>query len=184
VSQDYAKAVHWYSKAAAQGDADGQCAIGLLYATNRGVPGDYGKAAYWFRKAALQGSTQCQFNLATMYEEGRGVKQDGASAAYWYSRAAEQGDEDAKRSLLRLRSTGIEPKVTASDDSAPYPDRAKELLGKNDRTNLKPERSASDIAHSSLSSVVVLVMQDSKGRPLKLGSGFFVGGGYLPPIST
>ena len=50
--QDYAKAVAWYRKAAEQGHANGQYALGLSYVNGQGVPQDYVRAHMWFNLAA------------------------------------------------------------------------------------------------------------------------------------
>jgi len=45
VPQDYAKAVHWYTKTAKQGNVKAQTALGEIYYMSKGVPEDYAKAA-------------------------------------------------------------------------------------------------------------------------------------------
>jgi hypothetical protein len=67
VPQDYAKAVEWYSKAAAQGYAPAQCNLGFCYSRGQGVPQDNAKAAEWYRKAAEQGHALAQCNLGVCY---------------------------------------------------------------------------------------------------------------------
>jgi hypothetical protein len=99
VPQDYAQAISWYRKAAAQGDAHAQFNLGLMYDHGRGVPQDYAQAASWFSKAADQGDANAQFNLGLMYDHGRGVPQDYAQAISWYRKAADQGDADAQNNL-------------------------------------------------------------------------------------
>ncbi len=44
VTKDYKKAVEWYTKAAEQGDAYGQCNLGTMYLFGNGVTKDYKKA--------------------------------------------------------------------------------------------------------------------------------------------
>ena len=68
-----------------------QSALGLLYASGRGVPTDLSKAAYWFGLAARNGVAAAQYNLAVMLHRGAGVARDDSAAHTWMSRAAAQG---------------------------------------------------------------------------------------------
>jgi TPR repeat protein len=47
VPQDYAQAIEWCRKAAAQDSAGAQLNLGWMYATGQGVPLDYTQAARW-----------------------------------------------------------------------------------------------------------------------------------------
>jgi hypothetical protein len=60
VSQDYAEAMRWYRRAAAQGDVDAEYGIGLLYANGWGVPSDIGEAAQWMQKSAEAGNAEAK----------------------------------------------------------------------------------------------------------------------------
>ena len=92
---DYGQAIYWYSKAAAQGDADGQCNLGIMYQFGYSGDQSYEKAAFWYEKAARQGQCMAQANLGYLYEHGLGRIQDVAAAIYWYTKAAEAGDAPA-----------------------------------------------------------------------------------------
>jgi len=92
VLQDYCQAVHWYRKAAEQGQAMAQCCLGWCYHSVHGVPRDYGQAVHWYRKAAEQGQAMAQRSLGWCYNNGHGVPQDYAQAVHWYREAAEQGE--------------------------------------------------------------------------------------------
>ncbi len=87
---------YWYRLAAAQGDADAQSKLGLIYSTGQGVVQDYAEAVKWYRLAAAQGLAQAQVNLGLMYDIGLGVIQDYAEAGKWYRLAAAQGDAYAQ----------------------------------------------------------------------------------------
>jgi TPR repeat protein len=102
----YTQAAFWYRKAAEQGDADAQDALGDLYNSGQGVRRDYAQAALWYRKAAEQGDADAQDSLGDLYHEGQGVPQDDVQAATWFHKAAEQGDADAQESLGDLYDTG------------------------------------------------------------------------------
>ena len=66
---------------AAQGDAEAQFNIGVMYAEGRGVPRDDAEAVRWYRLAAEQGHAYAQFNLGVMYAYGEGVPQDDVQAS-------------------------------------------------------------------------------------------------------
>jgi TPR repeat protein len=56
VPKDYAEAVKWYRLAAAQGNANAQLNLGVMYANGHGVPEDYVQAYAWMNLAAAQGN--------------------------------------------------------------------------------------------------------------------------------
>ena len=91
---------------AAQGVADAQTNLGLLYYFGRGVPRDYTKAREWFEKAAAQGHADAQYNLGMLYDFEKGVLQNFASAKRWYEQAAMQGHVGAQNSLGALYEFG------------------------------------------------------------------------------
>jgi TPR repeat protein len=84
------------SAKAAQGNADAQSDLGLMYADGQGTPNDYAEAIRWFRKAAEQGYAEAQFNLGLMYNQGLGMPQDYAEAVRWFRKAAEKGNAKAQ----------------------------------------------------------------------------------------
>lgn len=69
MSQDYVESARWYRKAAEQGDADAQRALGIYYETGKGISKNIGEAVKWYRKAAEQGDV-----LASVYLERLGYK--------------------------------------------------------------------------------------------------------------
>lgn len=54
--QDYVEAVKWYRLAAAQGNADAQLNLGVMYGTGQGVLQDYTKAHALYNLAATKGN--------------------------------------------------------------------------------------------------------------------------------
>jgi len=119
-NQHYTQAVFWFRKAAEQGEADAQDALGNLYYDGHGplsmqlfmqvfTHGRYAQAALWYRKAAEQGDADAEYSLGMIYEDGQGVPQDDTQAAAWLRKAAEQGDADAQWSLggLYLDGQGV-----------------------------------------------------------------------------
>ena len=76
VEQDYGVAVSWFTRAADQGSADAQAALGFMYLRGRGVAQDDAAGVLWSRRAAEQGNARAQNNLGWMYANGRGVRRD------------------------------------------------------------------------------------------------------------
>jgi hypothetical protein len=88
VPQDYTQAIFWLRKAAEQGNANAQAALGMMYANGQGVPQDYAQALFWYRKAAEQGESSAQNNLGVMYANGQGVPRSNVIAYALYNLAA------------------------------------------------------------------------------------------------
>lgn len=99
LSNDPAAAAAWFHRSAAQGYADAQFNLGLMYANGEGVEKDSAKAVELFRKAAEQGNVDAQNNLGVMYYAGEGVPRDEAKARKWFEKAAAQGNADAQANL-------------------------------------------------------------------------------------
>jgi hypothetical protein len=113
IPQNPALSLHWFLKAARQGDADAQFnlgriygkATGRVYEKQRAAPRDDITAAAWYRQAAEQNYAPAQFNLAQMYAEGSpSVPRDQAQAFFWLQRASAEGDRDAAAQLAKVDS--------------------------------------------------------------------------------
>jgi TPR repeat protein len=142
VPADPAAGLGWLRRAADNGMARAQHALGLLYDSGEHVGGrSPQQATLWYRKAAEQGWRDAQLNLGTQYFLGRGAPQDMREAARWYEKAAEQGDEGAAYILASLyeKGDGVErsyqqafywySQAAASGDPAAAI-KAKEMLGR------------------------------------------------------
>jgi TPR repeat protein len=105
-TKNEAKAVEWYQKAAAQGNALAQNDLGDMYANGRGVVKNEAKAVEWYEKAATQGNATAQFNLGVAYVHGRGVAKNEAKAVEWYEKAATQGLAYAQTNLGKMYANG------------------------------------------------------------------------------
>ena len=107
VTQDYEKALKWYSLAVIQGKAKAKAALGFMYDQGHGVPQDYQEAAKWYRLAAEHGLAMAQSMLGEMYLEGKGVPQDYMFAHMWWNLAGSNGHKDAKsnRIIVEKRMT-------------------------------------------------------------------------------
>ncbi|SOD42673.1 tetratricopeptide repeat protein [Nitrosovibrio sp. Nv4] len=103
LSNDPVTAAAWFHRSAAQGYADAQFNLGLMYANGEGVAKDPAKAVELFQKAADQGNVDAQNNLGVMYYAGEGVPRDEAKAKEWFKKAAAQGNADAQANLDAMK---------------------------------------------------------------------------------
>jgi hypothetical protein len=104
---DYKFALHWFKKAAEQGNAVAQYNVGYMYHYGEGAPQDFRMAVEWYRKAAQQGYSRAQNNLGVMYAKGFGVPQDSRVAGDWIRKAAEGGNAIAQNTLAFMYETGL-----------------------------------------------------------------------------
>ena len=127
--EEDAEAVKWYRKAAEQGHAEAQYALGSCYQRSivdvplqrlgnvmsnffTGNPLSLERninnvmAVRWYRKAAQQMHVRARYELGKMYECGNGVTQDFAEAAKWYLKAAMAGNSDAQFDVGNLFDLG------------------------------------------------------------------------------
>ena len=96
ITEDKAKALKWWLKAAEQGYAKAQVGLGELYYRGDGVPQDYAEAVKWYGKSAEQGDAMAQHSLGAMYGNGDGVPQDYAKAYMFFNLASVSHDEARK----------------------------------------------------------------------------------------
>ena len=68
VGQDFKEAVKWYQKAADQGDAIAQNAIGVAYGMGEGVGQNYVTAYAWRNIAATNGNQKVKKGLSQIAE--------------------------------------------------------------------------------------------------------------------
>ncbi|GAC1429473.1 MAG: hypothetical protein NVS1B11_04640 [Terriglobales bacterium] len=66
VKQDYAEALHWFSKAAEQGHVTSQATLGAYYWAGRGVPQDLSKAYFWALLAQAGGDQGSKYRLPVL----------------------------------------------------------------------------------------------------------------------
>lgn len=109
VPLDYKKAMEWFEKAAAQGDAPACHAIALAHLNGRGkvVPVDKPKAIQWLKRGADKGDPQSQYALGGVLLTGEGIKKDVAAARKWFLRAAWQNEPRAQLQLGRMLRDGL-----------------------------------------------------------------------------
>ena len=101
VALDKAEGVEWYRKAAEQGNAEAQNAMGYAYDTGNGVAQDYAEAVKWYKKAAVQGNAIARRNLGHCYYKGLGVRKSLYEALHWYG--LEEADEEGYTAALMCR---------------------------------------------------------------------------------
>lgn len=99
LTQDVAKAVKYYEKAADAGNVLAQVNLASIYSKGFEGKPDYAQAVMWYRKAAEQGDRDGQFGLAVCYALGRGVPVDYEEARRWFTSAADQGQVQAQFDL-------------------------------------------------------------------------------------
>lgn len=101
VPQDFGIAERWYVKAAEQGSAEAQFALGnMLYKVYRDAR--LGESAEWTRRAAEQGLKEAQFNWAIILIVGQGVEPDRKTARAMLKASAEQGFAPAQLDYARV----------------------------------------------------------------------------------
>ncbi len=85
---------------------DAQHALGVMYASGRGVARDREEAARWFLRALRNGSLAAEVEYAIALANGDGVPKDEAFAAIVFRRAALRGNAIAQNRLARMYATG------------------------------------------------------------------------------
>ncbi len=102
-AEDWAAARHWYARAAAQGDAQAQFALGVL--KEQGLGGNVApeRAQAQYAAAADQGYVPAIFALGALLAEAG----EAARAADKFERAAEAGHVEAKHNLGVALSQGL-----------------------------------------------------------------------------
>jgi TPR repeat protein len=102
--QDYALAMKWFSRAAAQDLAPAEYCVGVMLAHGEGVHANPAAAIGWYKRAGAHGYAPAFHNLAVQYGDGRGVSQDMAMSLGYFMVSAERGvaQDAATRDMLLL----------------------------------------------------------------------------------
>jgi len=113
-AKNFRESLPFFLRAAEQGYAAAETALGDAFQSGTGVPQSYADAIHWYSKAAKQGFAIAQNSLGAMYEQGLGSAREIIVALDWYRKAAKQGDSAAQANLTRLGSeafanTKLEP---------------------------------------------------------------------------
>ncbi|MEK2606384.1 tetratricopeptide repeat protein [Burkholderia arboris] len=109
VPKDHAQATVWFQKAANQGDAEGECIVGLGNVIGAGgQPQDVSRGVALMKKAVDHGNAGCANQIGELYRNGLfGVPKDHVEAVAWHRRGAEMGDALAERRLGTDYELGI-----------------------------------------------------------------------------
>jgi len=89
--KDIGKALEWFEKGAAAGNASCMVWVGEAYSKGEGVEKDYLKAVEWFRKAAEAGHSAAMLEVGLAYKKG----EDYPNAVKWFRKAIEAGNVTA-----------------------------------------------------------------------------------------
>ncbi|KAJ1461382.1 hypothetical protein M885DRAFT_611658 [Pelagophyceae sp. CCMP2097] len=106
LKKNFKRAHHWFERAATQGYARAQLALGYCYDRGCGVKIDHKTAALWYRRAAEQGLPDAQSNLGVCFSNGQGVAQSHDEAVKWFRLAVAQGHLDALYNLGGCHANG------------------------------------------------------------------------------
>jgi TPR repeat protein len=107
---EFRAAFQCFRAAAEAGQEVGQCRLGLMYSSGKGVRKDLKKAAYWYRKAfnnrtRINGLTSAAMNLAIDLKKSGDIR----GAMRWFERARALEDGSACLELAKIyaaRKTG------------------------------------------------------------------------------
>ncbi len=128
VSQDPAKALAWYRRAAEAGSPAGAFNVGVFYDSGLGMQPDEEQAAFWYGRAASEGFARAEYNLALLYEEGAGVPKNRERAVALFRQAAAQGLTAARAHLASLGQRFVGPASKPAQDAMTDFQRAQDIL--------------------------------------------------------
>jgi TPR repeat protein len=111
---DYAKALYWYYKAAAQGNSDAENQLGWMYQYGQGVKQSNANALAWYQLAADQGNVKGQNNLQAFSDELEDEGNNSADAPV-DDAAIDQARRRARSQYLRARIDGLEADALSQD---------------------------------------------------------------------
>ena len=89
-TDEYEESAKWLTKAAEQGQMDGQFHLAEMYQQGEGVPKDSQEAFKWYKLAAEQGHEAAQLELGMIHFYGEGTPENEEEAVKWWKLAAEQ----------------------------------------------------------------------------------------------
>ncbi len=107
VRESDALALQWFERAARQGLAEAQFALGNMHAYGLArLPDNQDAqrvAAQWYFEAARQGHAEAAYSLGILFLTGSGVTPSEREARKWIERAAAAGHADAQAYLKAAR---------------------------------------------------------------------------------
>ena len=134
-------------KAAEQGDAKAQLALGVFYEEDRSVPENAAEAVKWYRRAADQGDNEAQWRLGMCYALGKGgLPIDDFQAYVWFSISAIGGDAKtmtALKSALHLTDEQLAKAKQIVKDWKPVHSMPGVIKGRQSLPSSKPDAGSS-----------------------------------------
>ena len=107
IQVNHVKAFEWFKKSAAQGYAEAQYGLGLMYESGEGVNQNFSQAKEWYGKSAEQGNAKAQYHLGLMlYKASLGDHQKFTQAFKWFEKSAAQGYAGAQFNLGVMYAQG------------------------------------------------------------------------------
>ena len=103
---DNERGVELLLKAAAQGDREAQCSLGLNYQQGIGVAINPDESLKWFRLAAEQEDEYAASQIGYMYSSGNGLPKDPIEAYVWLTIAGEEKTSPAKNMTMEQVEEG------------------------------------------------------------------------------
>jgi TPR repeat protein len=95
VTQDYGKAMTYFTKGAEAGNTKAMIDIGDLYLNGQGVAQDYQQAKAYYQKAITAHDWSAMGKMGVLYDKGLGVTQDYQKALSYYHTASGVGNDAA-----------------------------------------------------------------------------------------
>jgi TPR repeat protein len=120
-ARNFREAAALFLRAAEEGYAAAETALGDAFQYGTGVSQSYSDAMHWYSKAARQGFAIAQNSLGALYEQGLGSPRDIIVAIDWYRKAAKQGDSSAQANLTRLGANAFANTKLESPSAPPAP---------------------------------------------------------------
>lgn len=100
---DHEKALLWFRRAAAAGNAQARNYVGVMLEYGQGTGVDGAGSVEMYRLAAEQNLAKAQANLGLAYVNGAGIAKDDVQALKWLQLSADQGEVTAIRALAELK---------------------------------------------------------------------------------
>ncbi len=105
--KDFVKALEWYKKSAAKGNADALFSVGYMLDKAEGTEEDNPSALKWYTQAAQKDQLHAQYYLAYLYLYGdSGVSVNTKKGLEWVTKAADAGLDLAQAELGHLYYNG------------------------------------------------------------------------------
>jgi TPR repeat protein len=98
---NYAMAIIWLRKSAANKNADAMNKLGFIYHSGYGVDVNFAIALEWFLKATKQGHTEAEVHVGNYHYYGIGIHVNKKAAISWYFNAAMKRHPEATERVAK-----------------------------------------------------------------------------------